>query len=247
MVDLHSHILPGLDDGAQNIEEALILLREACMSGTSDIVMTPHANIEGVYENYNDLRMNNCFNSLKQRVAEEQIPIHLHMGMEVMASADIGRKIDSQKILPICNSKYVLVEFPFDEDPDFMFMVLHQIDKRNLIPIIAHPERYDVVKADPEIAYEWNRREYILQINKGSILGELGTKTEWAAGILLENNLCQLVASDCHSKYRTSNLKDVYYHIAKYFSHGYAELLLEENPKRVLENREVLIINPKRP
>lgn len=247
MIDMHTHILPEVDDGAENMETAIDMIRHSIEYGTKEILLTPHGNIMGLYENNEIWKLKEQYNQLQQVLKKESINVKLHLGMEVFGTYDIDEKIKKSEVLPIGNSKYMLVEFSFEEDVEYMFMILQKIRVQGLRPIIAHPERYAGIKRNPAIVYEWNRMNYGIQINKDSLSGKFGEKEARTAFLLLDANLVQIIASDCHDCYnRKSGLGNIYKYISENYSEGYAELLMEINPKRVLEDEKLLIINPRR-
>ena len=138
-------------------------------------------------------------------------------------------------------TKYFLVEFDFGEDPDFCRYILGRCRDRGFWPIIAHPERYVFVQEDPEIAYEWCRMGYGLQLNKGSLLGKFGREAQITAELLADHGLAACVASDAHSPYqRTTHMGQIREFLTEQFGEAYARLLLEENPLRILVGRDLL-------
>lgn len=247
MIDMHTHILPGVDDGAENMEMAIDMIRHSVEYGTEEILLTPHGNIMGEYENNGIRKLKEQYSQLQQVLKKEKIDVKLHLGMEVFGTYDIDEKIRKSEVLPIENSQYMLVEFSFEEDVEYMFMILQKIRGQGLKPIIAHPERYSEIKRNPAIVYEWNRMNYGIQINKDSLSGKFGKREERVAFMLLDSNLVQIIASDCHDCYnRKSGLRNIYEYIKENYSEGYAELLMKINPSRVLKDEKLLIINPRR-
>ena len=247
MIDMHTHILPGVDDGAETMETAIEMIGSSIKNGTKEILLTPHGNIMGLYENFELSKLRNQYRKLQEELLKRKIGATLHLGMEVFGTYDIEKKIQNHEVLPIGQSKYMLVEFEFEEDAETMFLILKKICEQGFRPIIVHPERYSVVKDHPSIVYEWNRLNYGIQINKGSLAGRFGKREEETAFLLLDANLVQIIASDCHDCFeRRPGLKNIYTYISENYSEGYAELLMEINPKRVLENKKILIVNPRR-
>lgn len=246
MIDMHTHILPGVDDGSGSMEESVQMLLYAESHGIKEVLLTPHGNIGGMYENGDTSVLEDRYTSLCEVIEEKHIRIKLHLGMEVFGTYDIDEKIRNRNVLPIGSSNYMFVEFPFESDAEYMFHILKQIRREGLRPIIAHPERYAIVQHSPGIVYEWNRMEYGIQINKGSLSGSFGRNERYIASLLLKKNLVQIVASDCHNcEHRRPGLDHVYQYISENYSAGYAELLMCINPGRVLKNETLLIVNPR--
>ena len=153
MIDIHTHILPGLDDGAADIYDSIEMAALAYESGTTAIVATPHCNLPGLYSNYfgKDTvihipdKGNPEGRAAGDHAARRDGGIY-HGGC---AAASDGRKD-----LPHQRTRYVLMEFDFGEDPDFASRILRQVKEIRALPVVAHAERYEFVQDDPSIAYE---------------------------------------------------------------------------------------------
>lgn len=248
MVDIHTHVLPQVDDGARNIEESMEMFQIFKNNQIDHVIATPHANIGDVKQQIKKEEILQQVVFLQKQINEAGLPVKVYPGMEVFATFDLEDRLADDCLLSLNLSKYLLIEFPFEADENFCFEALRTVTKWNYIPVIAHPERYDIVQEYPEIVYEWNRCGYIIQLNQGSVQGEFGEKERYTAETLLVHNLVQVIASDCHNtRYRRADLIGVFHYIENKYSKGYAEILLNINPQRILENREVLIINPLKP
>jgi len=241
MIDIHTHILPGIDDGAADLYDSLEMLKIAAKNGVKGIVATPHCNVPRIYRNYFGEHYIETFSMLDEVVKEEKIPITLYAGMEVYVTEDLPEILRQEKILTINGSHYILVEFAFDEDPDFVDRMLAKIKELGLRPIIAHPERYEFVQAIPEMIYDWRTKGYLTQVNKGSLQGRFGKKCYKMAHEMLERRLISVIASDAHSPYkRTPHLRDVYDSLAQNYSENYLKVLFEENPRRICADKPTL-------
>lgn len=240
MIDIHTHILPGVDDGSENMEESVEMAELAEESQVHTIVVTPHCNMEGTFENFYCAEWQNRFDRLAEQIKEERIKIRLLKGMEIFATEDVAEKIEKGLLIPINDSRYYLIEFPFGADPFWMGDVLDSVLSIDKIPVIAHPERYYCVQDNPMILYEWMQQGCMSQLNKGSIFGKFGKHAQMAAGILLEHNLVTCVASDAHSPYqRTTFLGDIREYLEDEFGRSYAERLLHHNPQRIIEDKDI--------
>lgn len=225
MVDIHNHILPGLDDGAQDIDDTLDMATLAVQSGVTRIIATPHCNMPGVFENYLGEEYNRAFLSAKRAIEEEKIPIELLPGMEVFGTYDLPKLLQDKKVLTLASSNYLLIEFAFDEEPEFVDIVLKRVKDVGVIPVIAHPERYHFLQDMPYIAEKWSRYGYLLQINKGSFVGRFGSREKKTAYKLLKDRQVSVIASDAHGPiYRTPYMLDAY------------EKLCEEYPKEIVDH-----------
>ncbi|MBQ5951126.1 MAG: hypothetical protein IJL66_03125 [Lachnospiraceae bacterium] len=245
MTDIHSHILPGIDDGSPDLEESLEMLAMAADSGVETIVATSHCNIPGVYDNYASPELNVLFRRLRSAAREEGIPIRIVRGMEVFATEDLTELLRKQKLWTLGGTRNLLIEFSFEEDPDFCADVLRDLKRTGTVPVIAHPERYYFLQDDPQLAFEWCTGGCILQVNKGSILGRFGSGPERCAHALLQHGLAACVASDAHSaSARTTDMYEVRRALERDYGEEYAQLLLEENPERILSGRDLLGFQP---
>lgn len=245
MIDIHAHILPGIDDGAGDIYDALEMAKIAANSGVHTIVATPHCNIPGVFNNYFSDAYVELFKNTERAIKAEGIDVQLCPGMEVFATSDLQRLLTDGKIMTLNQSNYLLVEFSFDEDPGYVMHILDEIAEIGVKPVIAHAERYEFVQNDPSIAYLMRKRGYAIQINKGSILGKFGRKAWRAAWEMLDHNLASVVASDAHSPFqRTPYLLNAYEVLEKEISDEYRKQLFESNSANICNNKPVIHQNP---
>ena len=120
MIDIHSHILPGLDDGAQDIYDTLEMVSIAAESGISAMAATPHCNIPGGYKNYFSNRYVETIQMVRTAVHKEGIPVNILPGVEVFGTEDLPELLREGKVMPLKQSRYLLIEFGFDEDPDYV-------------------------------------------------------------------------------------------------------------------------------
>ena len=171
----------------------------------------------------------------------EQIPVHLMPGMEVFATIDLPQLLADGKIMPINQTRYVLIEFDFGEDPDFADEILRQVADIHAWPVVAHVERYEFVQDDPQIIYRWLTRGYAIQVNKGSFLGRFGRRAERTAYRLLNHNLISVIASDAHgSLQRTTYMADAYESLAEDYPESYLDTLFTRNPENICRGRRVI-------
>ena len=240
MIDIHSHILPGVDDGSQNMEDSLQMAAMAAGSGSRAIVATPHSNQEGRFENFYTPQLAERFRMLRSEVSRAGIPLTVYPGMEIFASDDIEEKILSGRLIGLNHTRYYLVEFHFDETPSGISRCLNHIFRAGGIPLIAHPERYYCVQDRPELIYEWLQNGCLAQINKGSLFGRFGSGARQAAEILLFNGLVTCIGSDAHSPVRrTTHMRDTLSYLYDQLGEEITWLITEENPSRILKGLPV--------
>lgn len=235
MIDIHCHILPGLDDGAFDIYDTLEMALIAANSGIKAIVATPHCNLPWDTSNYYGHAYREALQKTRKAIEQERMPIKILSGMEAFATFDLPELVKEGKVLTINHSDYLLVEFAFDEDPEFVDVMVDRLKEIGIKPIIAHPERYEFVKEDISFAERLVRKGCYLQANKGSFLGTHGNRSEETALTLAKSNLLSFVASDAHSPVRrTPYMIEARRKIENLCN---ANLLFETNPKKVCVNQ----------
>ena len=245
MIDIHSHVLPGIDDGSQSMDESLEMLAMAVDSGVRTLVVTPHCNIPDEFDNYVGPELEALFHQLDEERDLAGIPIKLCKGAEIFATEELPELLQEGKAWTLNGTRYFLTEFAFTEDPGYCERILYRCREAGFLPIIAHPERYVFIQEDPQIAYEWCTAGYGLQINKGSPLGRFGPGPAHTAELLLEHGLVCCVASDAHSPVqRSTHMGEISEYLRDEFSEDYRRLLLEEDPARILSGRELLGYRP---
>ena len=236
MIDIHTHILPGIDDGADSLEEAYEMAVMAVRSGVKALVATPHSNQRMDFGDAEGHKQENVFQELEQILLQEQVPLKLYRGMEIWSSIDLTEKIKSGKLITLNHTPYALIEFGFDEEPWWIEAIIEELTGIGLIPIIAHPERYFCVQENPNLLYEWRTRGVQTQMNKGSILGRFGREIERTAEILLKNHLFTCVASDAHHAYiRTTDMNDLQKYLKRNYSLEEQYWLLRQNPLSIVQ------------
>lgn len=240
MIDIHSHMLPGVDDGARSMDDALAMAEMAARSGVKIMAVTPHSNQPGAYQNYESKALRVTYRELKAAIAQEQIPLQLARGMEIFATGDIDSKVEQGELIPLNKSRYYLVEFAFDISPRFIEESLLKILRLGKVPVIAHPERYYCVQDHPDYLYRWRKMGALAQMNKGSIFGRFGEYSGRTAQILLEHRMVNCIASDAHgTKARTPDMREIKKFLDRHYSEDVGRLLLHVNPKCILMDKRL--------
>ena len=233
--DLHTHVLPGVDDGAANMEEALQMLRNAAASDVRCLAVTPHCNVPGCFENYASEALADAFRRLQQ--AAQQIPVRLIPGAEVHVTEALPVLLEQGQIPTLNGSRYLLTEFSYRVNRDSLLAMLQSILALGYVPVVAHPERLGAVCETPHIVEDWLKLGCHIQLTGSSILGKFGKESARCAQFLLQNDLVACVASDAHGcRMRTNYLLDVYSHLELHYSGQYAHALMWENPLRICKN-----------
>lgn len=242
MFDIHTHILPGIDDGAKSMSDAVAMALMASECGVEGVVASSHGNT-------GDLTLSayaHAFAALKEELKKEKIALELYPGMEIYMDHDAIDKLAAGELLTINKSNYVLVEFDFREEVWMVREYLQMLEDAGYLPVIAHAERYAFVQRNPEIVYHWADLGYVIQVNKGSLLGGFGRRERETAISLLEHRLVHVIASDTHGiEARTPSMSHISRFLGDCVSPKYRELLLTENPKRIISGDEILSFPPK--
>jgi protein-tyrosine phosphatase len=224
------------------MEDALTMARMAAESGVTHLVATPHCNLPYTEEkNYLSPSLLSRFVELRNRIQQAGIPLKLYPGSEILCTPNLPELIRQDKLIPLGNSNYLLIEFFFDEALSYMDDMLEASAAEGMRPVIAHPERYEAVQRNPHIIEQWFVRGHIIQLNKGSILGRLGRRAKHTAQWILSHGLAHVVASDAHSPVaRTPQMSELIQYITDHCTDEYANILLHENPSRILNGHPVV-------
>ena len=245
MIDIHAHILPGLDDGARDTETALAMAEMAGESGVRTIIATPHCNLPGNRPNFADETLQRTFFAFCRSIHNANIPVNILLGMEIFGTPEVPELLRTGKLIPLAGSRCPLIEFPFRDYGQQATEILAGVAALGFRPIVAHPERYYYVQQSPELLNRWIELGCLLQVNKGSLLGRFGPAEEATALELLDRGFVSFVASDAHSPIvRTPWMADVQDLIADEYSPKLARRLLEDNPQTLLEGRDVETAEP---
>lgn len=245
MIDIHAHILPGIDDGAENMKSALEMAEIAAESGTMVMVATPHCMEFAERKNFWGQQLAKQVRDFRDALKRENIPLKIAPGMEIFGTPEVPRLLRERKMIGINGSDYPLIEFDFYNYADRATEILEKVLALNMRPIVAHPERYEYVQKDPRILNLWVDMGCLLQVNKGSLLGSFGRNEKYLAAELVERKFAFAVASDAHSpNIRTPRMDEVRDMLKEEFSEETANLLLKDNPLKILKNEKIFAEEP---
>ena len=206
ILDIHSHILPGIDDGSKNMEMTLEMLRNAEKEGTKEIVATPHYLLEYGESVIKEVKV--LVEEVNSLINKEGIDVKVYSGQEVYFNENIIEDYIEGNIGTINNSRYMLIEFPMHKFDKNEFDILYELQIRDIVPIIAHPERYRLFRDEPSLINNFIDKEYLFQMNSGSIEGKFGESVKKTANLFLENNIYNFIGSDAHNiENRNTGLK----------------------------------------
>lgn len=241
MIDIHTHIIPGIDDGARDMETSILMAEMAVESGVDTIIATPHCNQRGLFENYMSDSLIRRMDRFRDKIAQENIKLKIGYGMEIFCTREVPELLRRKKLISLNDSRYVLVEFNFRIEYPRLERMLFSIMEIGYVPIIAHPERYTDLHGRFENIKDWLGEGMGIQVNKGSIFGHFGRDARDFALRLLRNGLVTCIASDAHGiGSRTTDMSMIFEFLSTEFSEKEAHRLLTENPGRIY-NDELLL------
>lgn len=230
MIDIHSHILPGVDDGSQDIETSIEMIKKEIEDGVTSVILTPH--VQSRVSKFEPNQHQKFFDHLKDAVEKQKLDIELFLGAEVFYRSHIDT---DWKSLTLGGSKYILVEFsPYIETP--IEDIVYDISRMGWIPIVAHVERYPYLKKDDYIRIK--KTGALLQTNTTSILGyDHKSVKKGIVTYLLKNKLVDIVSTDSHNlDIRKPNMKDAYESLIKHHDEDYLNQIFETNAKKIIES-----------
>lgn len=230
MIDIHCHILPGLDDGPKTIEESVAMAEDAIADGIKEVVATPHASTSHVFD-YKIVRA--VKEQLQQRLGDR---LRLATGCDFHLSPENLKAVNRDPARFCINQKdYLLVEFNEFSIPPHMDQTLHELQLAGIRPIVTHPERNGILRTNPERLVKWVRLGCFAQVTAGSLTGVFGPPARDVAWGWIASGLIHFVASDAHNTARRPlKLKFAYDEVSERFGEEKAEALFVLNPRAVL-------------
>lgn len=245
MIDIHSHLLPGLDDGAASWDETLAMARLAREDGVRVMAATPHMMWDGQYANRAPDVLE-LVAEARERLAHAGIDLEVVAGGEIYLSPETPKGLESGELLSYGNDRRaILIEFPSREVPPYAEEVIFACQLQGVSVVLAHPERNPAVMSDLERVVTWIERGLYLQLNARSLLGESGRWIQQSAEELLRRHLVHFVASDAHSTgRRPPGLSLAKRRVEAVVGEEMARALVSDNPRRLLEGEPVRVWDP---
>lgn len=197
MIDFHSHILHGVDDGAKDENMTIDMLRLAERSGTTEIIATPHFFRGRFQVSYKDIKKS--VEELKTLAKDNGINIEIHCGQEVYYTDRILESFNCGDIATIENSRYMLIELSLRKfEIEQVINDIYELQLKGIIPIIAHPERYKTFIQCPQLINRFIEEGFLFQLNTGSITGDFGREVKKTAEIFVKHKIYSAIGSDAH-------------------------------------------------
>jgi len=244
MIDIHSHILPGVDDGAKSEVDSIEMAKEAVRQGITAIIATPHHR-NGKYDNTREEILTNV-DILNALFEKEDIPLTVLPGQETRLNGDMIEEIKNGILQPLNDTKYLFVEFPSANVPRYAKQMLFDIQVAGLTPIIVHPERNQELLEHPSRLYEFIQNGALTQVTAASIVGKFGKNIQKFSHQLIEANLTHFIASDAHNiKSRAFFFEAAFAEVKKKYGSDYFHLFME-NSQLLVDNYNINRLEPEK-
>ena len=243
MIDVHSHILPNIDDGSRSIEETFNLIKEAKEAGFEGIVCTSHY-MENYYET-NRPEREVWINAIHENLENKNIDMNLYLGNEIYMSDNIIELLEDGKATTMNDTSYVLFELPMNAEPMNLYDMVYEMQQYKIVPILAHPERYSFVQTDPELIYDLIDKCVLMQANYGSIIGQYGKKAQMIVQKFLENNMIHMLGTDVHRQNTIyPKIPEIILELKALIGEEKVKELTTINPELVINNKRIDIRKP---
>ena len=233
MIDIHSHILPLVDDGPKKLASSVAIVRKLVEQGVTDIIATPHYVAE---TNFVSPKAQNqrVLAVVKKAVAVEGLKVNIYLGNEIYIDDKITALLEAGKLSTLADSEYLLVELPLDEEFPNYKDILRDLLESGYRVILAHPERYTLVQKDFSILDELHELGILFQCNIASILGKYGKGAKKTVKKIIKKNLVFAFGSDIHHASKTDYIALSQKKLAKYYSESELKRLLVTNPGKII-------------
>ncbi|MGF6989659.1 protein-tyrosine phosphatase [Lachnospiraceae bacterium PM6-15] len=237
LVDMHCHILPEVDDGAEDLKTAIRMLAEEQRNGVTKVILTPHFR-RGMFETKMPLKRKQ-FQRLKAAVKHYEMNIQLYFGCEYHAGRHMIDRLDQESGYRMNGSRYVLIEFSSTHSYDYVRERLYRLLSNGYCPIVAHLERYECFYQEFDRVNELLRMGVHIQITAAAVLGQMGYRQKRFCKKLLKRGLVHYIASDAHDLgKRRVNLQECATYVEKKYGRELAEEVFIDNPEKILRERK---------
>ena len=241
MIDMHCHILFGIDDGCKTIDESLETIKNMKSLGFNSLVLTPHY-IKGANYNCNNKMKKERLELLKDELNKRNIEMNLFLGNEVYINEDINNLVIRKEIRTLNNTRYILIELPFNSRLNGLDDYLYELRLKGYKVIIAHPERYRYFQDDYKLASELYSSGVLFQCNYGSIVGQYGTDSMKLVKHLLKENMLDFICSDVHKPNSSlfNNFEEIKSRIIKIIGIEKFNLITNDNMLKVINDIDIV-------
>lgn len=242
-IDIHAHILPAVDDGAETPEQALEMARVAQADGVAQIIATPHYAVSPAALASSVIRQRT--EQVNRAIGDAGLDVLVLPGAEVQIDPDMCRHVESGAIVTLADSRYLLLELPLGDYPLYTEEIIFRLQTMGLSIVLAHPERNLRVQDAPDLLIPLVERGVLMQVTAASITGLFGTRVRAAAEYLLRGNMVHVIASDAHGgDYRRPVLSDAVAAAAEIVGWGRAEAMVRDTPWAIVSNQIIELPPP---
>lgn len=240
MADIHNHLVPALDDGANDDAEAIEMLRGFAAVGYEEIAVSCHLG-HPLFESVSPEGIHAGVERLRALALGEGLSLALWPGCEIYYSDHMAEAIASRSVIPVGGrSRYLLIEFPTRDPMSYLKELAFQLQVQGFQPILAHPERYDAVCKNPALVQTWSRSGWLMQLDLPSLLGESGPWIKKTAEVLLKKRLFHLAASDLHrGKEAKEKLDAMLRRLLRLAGREETHRLTVTNPRRLIRDQAI--------
>lgn len=233
MIDIHSHILPGVDDGVKTLASSIELIRELSRSGATDIIATPHYVSETRYVSRKDNNLR-LLEEVKSALLAEQINVEIYLGNEIYIDPKIAKMVSEGTISSMAGSKYVLVELPLNKSyPSYRDILVDLLDMGYRV-ILAHPERYEIIQTNYNALLELHSLGVLFQCNLGSVMGKYGIEAKMVVKRIMKDSLVFAFGSDAHHCHGVDYWVKAQKKVSRYCSERQFNQAMTLNPRKML-------------
>ncbi|MEO8287716.1 MAG: CpsB/CapC family capsule biosynthesis tyrosine phosphatase [Chloroflexota bacterium] len=241
MIDIHTHILPDLDDGPADMDTSVGMGLIAAAEGFTAIISTSHSE-QAAIEGHERLSMR--LDDVRDAWSKAGLNIRLELGMEIFLRPNTLDQLKAGHLWALAGSRYLLVELPLQPWPTYADDTLYGLQLAGYVPVLAHPERYTAIQSDPGKMYELAERGILGQVTAAAVIGEHGTSIKKCSEMLLRHNLVQFIATDAHSTGRRHpRIAEARAYAETMVGPELAADMVQGNPARILAH-EAISLDP---
>lgn len=238
LMDIHTHLLPGVDDGAADMEETIRMLKLAKEQGIRTIIATPHFGLQNNEKSVEQLVESK--DKVQQEAAAIDPGIKIHLGNELYYRDSVLQEVISGNALTLAGSRYVLIEFSVRTDYKTLYQGLNKFIMAGYAPILAHVERYHCLMEKEDRIEEIREQGTYIQMNSSSLIGSFLNRSINQHRRILKNRLLHFIATDCHNcSSRAPYLEKAFQTVEKLTDGEYAKELFCDNPGKIIENKYI--------
>lgn len=246
MIDIHCHIVPGVDDGVPTVEEAVALIQKEVNGGTEAFIATPHFIDRRDYERLKNIK--ELVQELIEAITAAGVRAEIYQGGEIYPTMAIFPALDSGTPMTLAGKgKHMLVDLPMGNLPNDFDLIMYELQVRGVTPILAHPERNSHFQESPARLCAFLERGIVCQVNAGSLFGKYGSRANGVAKTILRNHWASFISSDAHRAGGTAILATAHKILSSELSADYLEILTRGSASAVIRGDVLPTIPPAPP